>query len=146
MENWETLKEKIYFEGEGLRDIYVLDTEKEDWVRWAKLVNEKFTVEFFNGWTLKTEDRINVEDLLLYFTNPDDFTEVNQAWISLGDVKIYCYLYWEAEMENHFNPRSVKTLEDHHAIVRYMQSVATALNKKVILTMEMDKEVVLLEV
>ncbi|TXK36901.1 hypothetical protein FVR03_16550 [Pontibacter qinzhouensis] len=146
MKNWETLKKEIYFEDGSFRDIYVFDTNKEDWRRWANFVNENFTVQFFNGRTLKTEDRLNVDDLLLYFTNPADFTEVNKASILFGDLNINCLLFWEAEMESDINPKNVQSLDDHQAIVGYMQSVAKVLNKKVILTLEATKELVFIEV
>ncbi|WP_210487134.1 hypothetical protein [Rufibacter aurantiacus] len=146
MENWETLKEEIYFVDGSLRDIYVFDTDKEDWKRWAIYVNENFTVQFFNGRTLKMEDRINIDDLLLYFTNPADFTEVNKASIIFGNIYINCILFWEPEMESDIDPREVQSLEDHQAIVGYMKSVAKVLNKKVILTLEAIKELVLIEV
>ena len=146
MKSWESIKKEIYYEDGSLRDIYVFDTNKEDWEAWSNLVNEKFQVEFYNGRTQKIEEKVAVEELLNYFTVPGEFKDVNKASIKLGNTTVICYLHYEAEMECDIDPKQVKTIEDHQAILGYLQAVAGALKKKVVLTSEMTKEDVLLEV
>ncbi|PVY37961.1 hypothetical protein [Pontibacter virosus] len=146
MKNWKSIKEEIYYEDGSLRDIYVFNTNKEDWKAWANLINEKYSVEFYNGRTQQTKARIDVEELLKYFTAPEDFKDVNKAYIKLGKVTLDCQLHYESEMESDIDPKEVKTEEDHQAILEYLKAVASALNKKVVMTSEMTPEDVLLEV
>ncbi|SIR50971.1 hypothetical protein [Pontibacter lucknowensis] len=146
MKNWKSIKEEIYYEDGSLRDIYVFDTNKEDWKAWGSLINEKYKVEFFNGRTQQVEDRINVEELLKYFSAPEDFKDVNKARIKLGKVTIICQLHYESEMESDIDPKEVKSEEDHHAILEYLKTVASTLKKKVVVTSEMEPEDILLEV
>lgn len=117
MISWKSIKEEIYYEDGSLRDIYVFDTNKEDWKVWSNLIKEKYQVEFYNGRTQQTEEKIDVEELLNYFTAPDDFQDVNKANIKLGKVTIICQLHYESEMESDIDPREVKSEEDHQAIL-----------------------------
>ncbi|MBC5773797.1 hypothetical protein H8S95_06960 [Pontibacter sp. KCTC 32443] len=146
MNSWKSIKEKLYYEDGSLRDIYVFNTNEEDWKIWSKLVNEKYKVSFYNGRTHTTGERINVDDLIEYFVNPDSFEDVNRASIILGNVIINCCLYYKSEMESDIDPQQVKSENDHKAILEYMQDVALTLNKTVVLTTEMTKDDVLLEV
>lgn len=84
--------------------------------------------------------------MLNYFTTPDDFQDVNKANIKLGKVTIICQLHYESEMESDIDPREVKSVEDHQAILEYLKAVASTLKKKVVLTSEMTPEDVLIEV
>ena len=119
---------------------------KEDWKAWSKLINEKYRVEFYNGRTQQTEEKIDVEELLYYFAAPEDFQDVNKANIKLGEVTIICQLHYESEMEGDIDPKEVKTEEDHQAIMEYLKAVASTLKKKVVVTSETTPEEVLLEV
>ncbi|KAA9326036.1 hypothetical protein [Adhaeribacter soli] len=146
MTGWKTIKEEIYYEDGSLRDIYIFDTNKEDWKAWSNLVNEKYKVEFYNGRTQKTETRIEVNELLKYFTAPEDFKDVNKAYIRLGEVTIVCQVHYESEMESDIDPKEVKTEGDHLAILEYLKEISSTLKKKVIVTSEMTPRAVLFEV
>ncbi len=146
MKNWKFNKEEIYYEDGSLRDIYVFDTNKEDWRSWSKLVNERFEVEFYNGRTQELEDKINIEEVFNFWTDQTGFTDTNTATIKLGKVLIKCYFFIESEIENDIDPREVKTEENHKAIMEYLQQVSIILKKKVVVTSEMAEDDILLEV
>lgn len=61
MDDWRTLKSKIYFEDGSLRDIYVFGRDIHDWRKWADLVNEKYKVEFYDAKTELTKNKIDFE-------------------------------------------------------------------------------------
>lgn len=108
------------------------------------MVNEKYQVEFYNGRTQKTEDRIDIENLLGYWADPNNFKDVNKASIKLGNVTIICRLHYESEMESDIDSKEVRVEEDHQAILEYLKAVAATLKKKVVVTSEMTPEDVLL--
>ena len=146
MKNWIFIREGLYYEDGSLRDIYILNTSKEDWKIWSNLVNEKFKVEFFNGRTQRSENSIEIEEVFRFWDFPDEFATTNSATINLGKVIIKCYFFIESEIENDIDPREVKEDADHQAIMDYLLTIKEALKKKVIVTPEMAKEIILLEI
>lgn len=146
MKSWDSIKEEIYYEDGSLRDIYIFDTNKEDWRSWSNLVNEKFEVEFYNGRTQEIEDKINIEEVFNFWADQTGFTETNSATIKLGEVLIKCYFFIASEIEDDIDPREVKTEENHKAIMEYLQQISKTLKKKVVVTSKMAEEDILLEV
>ncbi|MFD0975358.1 hypothetical protein [Salinimicrobium gaetbulicola] len=146
MNNWKTLKEEIYFEDGTLRDIYISKTDKTDWERWCKLVNENFDVKFYDGLTRKKGTRINIERVFEFWNDPDKFFDSNNATISLGNIKVKCYFFSEKEIENDIEPREVKTEKDHLNLIGYLKAISETLDKDVVLSSENLKEDVLLEI
>ncbi|SDL86509.1 hypothetical protein SAMN04488034_1193 [Salinimicrobium catena] len=146
MNNWNILKEEIYFEDGSLRDIYISKTDKTDWESWSKLVNKKYDVEFYDGLTRKKTTQINIERVFDFWNDPDKFSDSNNATINLGNVKVKCYFFTEKEIENDLEPREVKTEKDHLNIIGYLKAIAETLNKDAVLTSENLKENVLLEI
>ncbi|MBJ6117831.1 hypothetical protein JAO76_06495 [Pontibacter sp. BT310] len=146
MKDWNSIKQELYYEDGSLRDILVLNTNREDWRKWSSLVNDNYKVEFYNGRTLKTESRIDLEVVFSFWEDSGSFDEPIKATIKLGEVNIMCYFFIESEIENDIEPREVKTEENHQAILSYLQSVADILGKKVVLTPEMEAETILLEI
>lgn len=76
MDDWRTLKNKIYFEDGSLRDIYVFGTDIHDWRKWADLVNEKYKVEFYDAKTELTKDKID------FGTIEECWTQKDREWIN----------------------------------------------------------------
>ncbi|MFD2248411.1 hypothetical protein [Pontibacter ruber] len=146
MKDWKSIKEELYYEDGSLRDIYVFDTNKEDWKSWSSLVNEQYEVEFYNGRIRKTEEIIDIKEVYKFWKNPDEFTDSNHATIKLGNVIVKCYFFIESEIENDIDPKEVKTERDHLAVIEYLQAVATKLHKNVVMTPEMTEEHILLKI
>jgi hypothetical protein len=144
MKNWKSIKEDLYYEDGSLRDIYILNTSKEDWKIWIDLVNEQFEVDFFNGRTQKSGNNIDIEEVFRFWDFPDEFA--NSATINLGKVIVKCHFFIESEIENDIDPREVKEEADHYAIMDYLLTIKEAIKKKVILTPEMAEEIILLEI
>ena len=146
MKDWKFIKEELYYEDGSLRDILVLGANRENWKNWTSLVNDNYKVEFYNGRTLKTEPRIDIGEVFSFWEDSGLFEEPKKATIRLGEVNIMCYFFIESEIENDIEPREVKTADDHQAILDYLKAVAEKLGKKVVVTPEMEPEVILLEI
>jgi hypothetical protein len=141
--DWTTLKDTIYgFDGSWL-DIYVLDTTQKDWKKWVDIVNEQYSVSFYNGQTEKTETKIDFQAVLNKWSGKTDL--INGATIKLDGVDINCHFFSDQEIENDIDPRQVKTIDDHNKLMDYLGTVSAALNKRVILTQENLQEFVLIE-
>jgi hypothetical protein len=95
MKDWKSIKAELYYEDGSLRDILVLETNREDWKNWSSLVNDNYQVEFYNGRTLKTESRIDLEEVFRFWEDSGSFEEPNKATIKLGEVVIMCYFFIE---------------------------------------------------
>lgn len=139
--NWAALKNKIYFEDGSLRDIYVYQTTIEDWRKWVALVNERYTVEFYDAKTDVTKYQIDFNTIEQFWSED---REVITATIKLGVVQIKCYFFTDSEIENDIDPREVKSLHDHNNLVNYLRDISDCLGKDIFVTGENSKDWVLL--
>ena len=132
--NWKKIQDEIYFEDGSWRDIYVLETNRNHWQKWIKLINENYLVEFFNGQTQKLENKINEE---IVFNFWDGKTELfNGATIKLNSVDIKCHFFTESEIENDLDPAQIDSIENHKDLLEYLIAVSSSVQKEVILTSE----------
>ncbi|MCU7615605.1 hypothetical protein NZ698_00225 [Chryseobacterium sp. PBS4-4] len=135
--DWKYLKEEIYFSDGSLRDIYVLNTSREDWQKWIDFVNGNYEIEFHycdHKGNRLTSKKIISKYVFNSWDRINDFT--NDATISIEGVIVKCHFFGEEEIENDIDPNEVKTLEDHYLIINYLKSISKILNKEVILTLE----------
>ncbi|UXE68881.1 MAG: hypothetical protein KA713_10110 [Chryseotalea sp. WA131a] len=134
MDDWRTLKNKIYFEDGSLRDIYVFGTDIHDWRKWADLMNEKYKVEFYDAKTELTKDKID------FGTVEECWTQKDREWITatikLGAVNIRCHFFIDSEIENDIDPRELKSLDDHSNVLKYLRDISVTLDKDVFVTTE----------
>jgi len=137
---WQDLADDIYFRDGSLRDIYVHNTSKSDWLKWAALINENYPVNFYNGKQGVSTNRIDIEDV---FGESNKSTVFNAAF-SLGDIQLNTHFFTEEEIEHDLDPASIKSLEHHARLMEYMITLAKVLGKNVDLTAENMPDVVLL--
>ena len=141
---WQELKDKIYFEDGSLRDIYVLNTTRTDWQKWVALINEKYIVEFYDGKTDLTSERIDFNAVEEYWES-NGTRETIQAKVTLNSIIIMCYFFDDSEIENDIAPEDFKSTMDHDNLIRYLDDISTTLNKEVYLTDENTKDSILLK-
>ncbi|UOE38998.1 hypothetical protein [Chryseobacterium oryzae] len=135
--DWKYLKEKIYFSDGSLRDIYVLNTSREDWQKWIDFVNGNYKVDFqySNEQEIRcSSDKIIAKYVYDYWDAKSEFM-VN-ASIKVGSVLVKCYFFDESEIENDITPVEVNSIENHNDIVDYLKNVSCTLNKETIMTLE----------
>lgn len=141
---WQKLKDKIYFEDGSLRDIYVHNVTLHDWKLWIDYVNRKHKTSFHIYDTERVDEKISIDTIAAYFQDNKDFG--CEATVYVGSIIIKTYFFIEEEIENDISPKDIQSLEDHYALLDYMQGLSNVLNKKVVLTPENMPEVVLIAV
>jgi len=142
--NWQQLRDSIYYLDGSLRDIYVLNTTKDDWIIWADFVNQNYPVKIHN------EDN-KLIDTKVDLTGVFDCWAVNEhsglsAIVLVDNVIVQSYFFSDQEIENDISPIEVNSMYDHIKLVDYMIGLSKALNKKVILSPENESETELIKV
>ncbi|GAB3833520.1 hypothetical protein [Hymenobacter jeollabukensis] len=143
--DWNQLKEEIYYVDGSLLDIYVLNTTAEDWWRWVELVNANYSVTFSGLDSGQTQDWIDFAVVERMWAKPEE-REWSTARIQLRNFTINCLFFWEGDIENDIDPKDFQSIEDHEALLLYLQRVSEALQKPVRLTPENTEEMALIEV
>lgn len=141
--DWTQLKNRIYFEDGSLRDVYVLDINITDWEKWVDMVNEKYSVEF---WDAKTDFKANKIDFATVkeYWDSNGKREVVTATINLDPITIKCHFFDDSEIENDIDPREFKSEEHHLKLIQYLNDISVSLDKEVIVTEENIMESVLI--
>lgn len=142
--NWQKIKESIYYEDGSLRDIYILETNKDDWKKWVCFVNEHYHVLFSADGTETKHDKIPwtmIEGRL-----SGNHHSSCRASIYIDSIIINAFFFTEDQIENDITPSEITTLEAHKKLMNYMESVAALLNKPVRLTEENHPDQILVEV
>lgn len=143
---WQQLKRKIYHEDGSLRDLYVLHTSEEDWQKWVTLVNTAYRVEFFNGAANAVEKQIDFQLIAACWSDTWSNFDASSATIRIRDIRINCHFFGSDDIENDIQPKEIRSVDDHHAVLAYMQAVSVALGKPIRLTEENSRNAVLIEV
>ena len=134
MEEWEFLKNNVYYADGSLRDIYVRNTTKEDWILWAEVVNKNYKTSYFSGETGLTTDKIDIYDVFEYWDGVRD--TISDGTVFLGDIIVKTYFGSPDEIENDITPTEINALEDHLMLIDYLETISKILNKRVVLTPE----------
>lgn len=141
--HWKELKNQIYFEDGTLRDIYVLNTNIEDWEKWVDMVNKKYRVEFWDGKTDLKIDRIDFVTVKEYW-DLNGQRETITATIYLGSITVNCHFFDDSEIENDIDPREFKSEDDHIKLIHYLNDISISLGREVIVTDESIRDSVLI--
>jgi hypothetical protein len=143
--NWQQLRNNIYYLDGSLRDIYVHETTKDDWIKWADFVNQNYKVSFNPVGTNIVEDKIDINKAFENCFNSED-GECSIATVFIDDILVQIYFFLEEEIENDITPVEINSVDDHNKLVNYLTGVSKALNKKVILIPESGPEEELISV
>lgn len=141
--NWDNIKDEIYFEDGSLRDIYVLNTTRDDWYRWIGYVNSNYPITFYNhnlGEGIEF-DQIDSQAITDWWDGKSDCSCT--AHVRIREAYLSVHFFSEDEIESDISPKEFNSLEQHLALLKYLQEVSQLLNKEVILTDENSSENVL---
>jgi hypothetical protein len=128
---------EIIFASDGsMRDIYVLDTDINDWQTLLDYINAiQWEVTFFKDGNKIKYAKANAQEL---------FGMKTQYSIGLSieykRVTINCHFFCESEIEFDVYPRQVDTLNIANAVIEFMVGIAELLRKTVILTYENSQD------
>jgi hypothetical protein len=139
---WQELRNKIYFQDGSLRDIYIQDTTQNDWKLWTEFVNAQYKVSFTIYEGDITTEKIDFDKVLEFWSGSLDSSIA--ATVFVGDILVKSYFFCEEEIENDITPKEVTSVDDHNRLIDYLKGVSKALNKRVILTPEMEPETILI--
>lgn len=139
---WNALKKHVYYWDGSWRDLYILDTNREDWIKWVNYVNQNYIINWYNGKTGIEENQINYDVIKEYFNGEHDHSSF--AKIFIDGIQINCHFFSESEIENDIDPREINSIEDHKKVLKYMTDLSIILNKEVILTPENQLDIVLM--
>jgi len=142
--NWTDLKNKIYYLDGSLRDIYVAQTNCDDWRKWTDYVNENYGIDWHNGKANKNENQVTFNVIEDYWSGKHDLCST--AKIFIDEIQINAHFFDDIEIENDIDPREFKSIGDHNKLVKYMTDIAKILDKEVILTPENEHETILFKV
>ena len=142
---WEELKRGVYQVDGSWRDIYVLNTNRDDWQKWAEYINKNHVVswyaEKYNGSI--TQASINTSFIKHKW---DSEHYIATSRIFLAEIQINCHFFIEARVENDVDPSQINSMDDHNRPMDYMKATSALLGKEVILTEENIEEAVWIKV
>lgn len=142
--NWQDIKNNVYFLDGSYRDIYILNTTKEDWKVWADFVNSNYKTSFFIHETQIREEKIDMNKVLDYWNGK--FNNCSTASVFLGNIIVNAHFFDDEQIENDITPTEINSIEDHNRLIRYMTELSNVLQKNVFLTPENEPEIVLISV
>ena len=141
---WEEIKSRIYLHDGALRDVVVLNTTTDDWIRWSSFINENFEVtQKFHDLGTKF-DNIKMDKVLDYWNGNHENSSV--VHINLSGILVAAHFFDPDWIENDISPNDIKTIKDHEQVVNYMISLSKALGKQVLLTPENSHDFILISV
>lgn len=142
--NWNQLKQEIYYWDGSWRDLYILKTDKTDWIKWIDYVNHNYTIKWYNGKTSTEENQIDFEVINEYWNGNIDLCST--AKIFIDEIQINCHFFCDFEIENDIDPREFNSIDDHIKLMKYMTDLSYILRKEIILTPENEPETILIKV
>lgn len=142
--NWTQLKKEIYYCDGSLRDIYVFQTNLEDNEKWTNLVNQLYSVKWFNGLTQTEEQKIDIQVIRGYLKG--EHSLCSSANVYIDKIQINNHFFIDNQIENDISPTEINNIDDHEKIINYMSVISVLLDKPVILTPENEQETILIRV
>lgn len=124
-------EEREAFEGDGsLRDIYVLNTDADDWDSCISYVQSRYRTEF----TADNEPLPFPEGIGEVFRLRDE--KALTLRIDLNGVSINTHFFTEEEIEFDIDPREVDSSSAAEDVLSFMSDLGNLLSKEVVLTPE----------
>lgn len=140
---WIELKNGVYNWDGFCRDIYVLGTNRADWLKWINYINKHYSLTWFNGKAGRDEHKIDFAVIKEFWSGNYDLCSTAKVYI--GNIQINAHFFNEKVIENDIDPRVFNSIKDHNRLMDYMSCLSILLNKVVILTPENQYNKVLIE-
>ena len=135
VEQWE--KHKWIFEPDGsLLDIYVQETELEDWLILIDFLNADYKIKYAPTFENEFDNKINKDYITKLLLDQTGELERRTVSIFSGNLFFNCHFFLEDEIEFDTEPGAIKVQEDFETLISFMNAVSKALNKEIILTPE----------
>ncbi len=142
--NWDDIKNKIYNWDGSWRDIYVHETNHQDWEKWIDFVNSNYQIEWNIFENESSRDKIDFQIIKDYWSGKGE--NCSTANVFIDKIQINAHFFDDSEIENDIDPREFNSIEDHNNLIDYMTSLSKTLSKYVYLTPENCPEIRLIKV
>lgn len=141
MKTWNEIKSELVSDG-SLRDIYILDTNIDDWNSFIQGVKQtKFNHDFFYG-EIK-------EELPKSFQSIKSLQENNSTILTIfleAGIQVKCHFFIDEEIEMDIDPREISNESAFNVLLSFLHWLAEYLKKTVYLTYENEPNQVILNV
>ena len=111
----------------SLRDLYVLHTSESNWDAFLDFAAQFLCTYSYNG---EARSRPTIGQLL------KDRDGSHLMSIVLGAATATCHFFVESEIELDIDPKEIEGPSEHDQVLRFMEGLATAVGKPVLLTPE----------
>jgi hypothetical protein len=129
--SWPEFKEAAFYQDGSLRDIYVHDTQIDDWNRAAQFIAQKYQLQFLGEWhQLKFPDDLD----RLFPTG--DLIDRPVLGIDISGVTLTCHFFDTEKIELDLLPSEVSDPERLDAVFDFLRGLASAVGKRADLTEE----------
>lgn len=142
--SWKELQETLYFEDGSLRDIYITNTDINDWQKWVEHVNAYYNISFYNGKAQCNQSHIDLDVIREFWAGKYDFRST--VTIRIRNIVINAHFFLDSEIENDIQPKEIQSMDDHTTLLSYLKDISNLLGKPILLTEENAIDRVLLTV
>lgn len=111
----------------SLRDVYVLQTDLSDWRRFLEFLSRFSCTYTFDGAISALPEADSI------FQNRDGSHLLR---VSLGTTTANCHFFVVSEIELDLDPREIQCAEAHSEVLSFIEGLAGAVGKSVLLTPE----------
>lgn len=124
------------FRNDGsLRDIYILDTNINDWNQLWEYLNNRYDLELSIDGQITS---VKPKDVRYLF----NLKKVKSIYliVPLNDIDLGCHFFDLNEIEFDITPWAINNISDVKMIMRFMEELSFLLSKNVSISIENDKE------
>jgi hypothetical protein len=132
---WQEARHAFAPDGMALRDVYVLNTTREDWGRFIDFLARS-----------QSSPRITRGDEHLSLVLPEDFPNYPEDAIRpsmefrVAGLICKCYFFWDKDIEFDIWASEMRSEDQYTAFVTFLRKLRDHLNKDVVLTEENSPE------
>ncbi len=131
-DRWPEFKEAAFYEDGSLRDIYVHQTQLEDWNRAAQFIaGRRYQLKLLGEW-----HQLTFPDDLGRLFPTDDLIDRPVLGINVNGAILMCHFFDPERIELDLMPNEVNSPETLDAIFDFLLGLASAVGKRVDLTEE----------
>jgi len=134
-QQWTVFEAEFYRDG-SLRDIYVLDTQLQDWAAAANFIARRYRFEFTGAWQ---EASFPSDIERLFPTDPE--SPLTTLSLDVSGVRVNGHFFTAHEIEFDLDPAEVSDPSRLDGLFAFMKGLASAVGKDVLLTPENMREI-----
>jgi hypothetical protein len=128
MIRWDQIRDDLIWDGSWL-DIYIRETTLEDWNQFLSFVRKTMQYQYFVDGELTTLPLVAVA-----IFSSQKHPKLLSVWV--GEAQLNCHFFAEDEIDLDLDPRQITGEEIFDAIRQFMEQLAVAIQRSILLTPE----------